>query len=270
MIIDGKKIAEDLKRTLKEGFSKYDNPTLLLIIVGENATTEFFIRAKKNFGKSIGVKIEEERFEEGTSTEELIEAIKSAGERNDIKGIVVQLPLPEAVDTETVLNAIPIKKDVDVLSGKAMDEFGMGGLVLPPVVGAIKEILERASVDVNGKNAVVVGRGRLVGEPASAWLKNNGANVKILDKETGDISPDTQKADILVLGAGVPGLIKPEMIKDGVVILDASTSEVGGVLSGDADPKCAEKCSILTPVPGGIGPITVAKLFENLLHLTQR
>ena len=178
----------------------------------------------------------------------------------------MQLALPEHIDTKAILDAVPVEKDIDVLSSKSRERFEKGELdITPPVVGAIKEIVEREQVEFGGKNVVVVGKGSLVGGPAALWFKNKGANVTVVDQDTNNITEVTQNADIIVSGAGVPGLITPDMIKEGMVLLDAGTSEQGGKLKGDADPACAEKASIFTPVPGGIGPITIATLLQNLV-----
>jgi len=182
---------------------------------------------------------------------------------------MVQLPLPKQVDTERVLSTISLKKDADVLSKEAMEKFEDGDFLLPPIVGAIAEIIDRENIVIEGKHVVIVGKGRLVGAPSRAWFSKKGVQVDSLDRNTEDISVYTKEADIMVLGAGKPGIITPEIIKDGVVMFDAATSETKGLLKGDVDPACSEKASVFTPVPGGIGPITVAKLFENLLELSK-
>ena len=129
----------------------------------------------------------------------------------------------------------------------------------------IKAILESECITVEGKEVVIVGNGSLVGKPAAAWFRLGGAHVDVADNETDNLPDVTKQADIIVCGAGVPGLITPEMIKEGVIILDAGTSEDSGKLRGDADPACADKASLYTPVPGGIGPITVAVLLRNVV-----
>jgi len=138
---------------------------------------------------------------------------------------------------------------------------------LPPVVGAIKELSKRQHVVFAGAKVVVVGEGRLVGKPAALWAKKQGAQVKVIHRNTERPEEILKTADIIISGAGDPGIIKPEMIKEGVVIFDAGTSEEGGVLKGDANPACADKATLFTPVPGGIGPITVAVLLRNLVNL---
>jgi methylenetetrahydrofolate dehydrogenase (NADP+)/methenyltetrahydrofolate cyclohydrolase len=203
-----------------------------------------------------------------TTTDEIIAAIKKAIPETD--GIIVQLPFPPHIDISAVLKTIPASHDVDAIGSEAEELSNNGtSLVLPPVVGAIAEIIARHNVKVKDKKAVVVGEGRLVGAPAAVWFRQQGADVKTTNKKTEGLAREAREADILVLGAGVPGLIKPDMIREGVSIFDAGSSEDTGKLVGDADPACAAKSALFTPVPGGIGPITVALIFRNLLTLLE-
>src|SRR3989344_4361318 len=228
-----------------------------------------------------GKEIEEKKFPGTVTTEELSSEVASLGEIKNA-GIIVQLPLPKTIDAQIILNTIPETSDADLLGEGAMGLFEEGATeMLPPVVGAIKEILLRNSVFVGDKKVVVVGRGKLVSAPAAVWFTRHGSEVTLLGRDTIDIKPYTLVADIIVLGAGNPGMLTPDMIKPGVVILDAGTStstplstgEAGDSadrrIVGDADPRCAPKASVFTPVPGGIGPLTVAMLFKNLTELTK-
>ena len=148
-------------------------------------------------------------------------------------------------------------------------ERGDPAALLPPVVATIAEIFKRHAVELKGKQAVVVGSGFLVGQPAALWLGQQEASVAVLGRGA-NFETALADADIVVSGAGSPGLIKPMMLKQGVMLIDAGTSESGGTLVGDADPACAPKCSVFTPVPGGVGPIAVAALFENAVTLAER
>jgi len=282
MIVSGKEIAEDIQRALKQEIAaRRMAPTLFVVIVGDNPITEKFVAVKKRFAENIGVIVEEKRFDEDVTTEDLASAVSQLGEKENA-GIIVQLPLPKTIDAKTVLNTIPGTHDADLLGEETMGHFEEGKTeMLPPVVGAIKEILLRNSVFVGDKKVVVVGRGKLVGAPAAVWFTRHGSEVTLLGRDTIDIKPYTLVADIIVLGAGNPGMLTPDMIKPGVVILDAGTStstplstgEAGDSadrrIVGDADPRCAPKASVFTPVPGGIGPLTVAMLFKNLTELTK-
>lgn len=257
MVIDGKKIADHLKERLKTRLQE-SVPSLIVFVVGGDQATESFLKIKARVGQELGVRVEVKRFSETVTQDTLLYEMHILLPQYD--GVIVQLPLPKHIDTDAVIAAIPPEKDVDALGAQAG--------VLSPVVGAMKEILNRSAVQVHGKKVVVIGKGRLVGAPAAAWLMHEGADVVVLDKSSDDIGSETQRADIIVLGAGSPHLLKPDMIKEDVVILDAGTSEAGGKLVGDADPACAAQASIFTPVPGGIGPIAVVKIFENLYALT--
>lgn len=278
MLVNGRAIAEDIKGKLREEIKgRKIAPTLFIFSVGDNSVSEKFLAIKKKYARDISVRVIEKRFEE-IDTAALINEMSLVTKKADC-GLIVQLPLPKNIDTQAVLNTISPTHDVDVLSNESFKLYEEGTLaILPPVIGAIKEILFRHNVFVGNKNVVIVGKGKLVGFPAAIWFKRHESNVHIIDTKT--INPESllREADIIVSGAGRPHFIKSAMIKSGVVILDAgtstefsvNTSESTGKLAGDADPDCAEKASLFTPVPGGIGPVTVAKLFENLIELTRQ
>lgn len=272
MNINGKQIAEDIKNTLKERVAKLPRkPRLDIVYAGKNPVIEGFLRMKRRMGEDLGVETNVHHFPATVSQKSLIDEIQKIAADTNCDGIIVQLPLPPTFDTELVLSAIPTEKDVDVLSKKDLELFGDEKLsILPPVVGAIAEILKQNKISVAGKSAVVLGSGRLVGRPIALWLKQKGANVTVFDKPTDDPSSALKTADIVASGTGVPGMIKPDMIKEGVLLFDAGASEEAGEIKGDADNACSDKCAIFTPVLGGIGPITVALLFKNLLDILEK
>lgn len=268
MIIDGKLIAHDLKGKIKTVTDDVDlHLSLGIIVTEETPAIRQFVTLKQNFGKSVKVNVEVLSLKVyERDNQHLMELLLHSTKTFD--GIVLQLPISLNLSLENVLKVYPLTHDVDVLGYTAYQQFKEGNLpFLPPVVGAFEEILKRNSIKLAGKKVLVVGEGRLVGAPAAIWAKRYGATVTVATKETSNLASLTQNADILILGAGAPGLIQPDMVKEGVIILDAGTGEEGGVVKGDADPACAEKASLFTPTPGGIGPITVAKVFENLLIL---
>ena len=267
MTVDGRALAATLKDKIKEETVGKDF-SLAVFVVGNDPASETFVKMKQKFGETVGIKVNVETLPADISTDELVSNIKAS--KGSYQGIVVQLPLPAHIGADAARNAIPVTHDVDVLSDEACEQFKKGNLpILPPVAGAIAEIVKCHDVAIKSKKVVVVGQGRLVGAPAAIWFKQQGADVDTTDKEAFDISNETKKADIVVLGAGVPGLLKHDMVKNDVVIFDAGTSEAKGKLVGDADPACAEKASLFTPVPGGVGPITVAVLFKNLFTLAR-
>lgn len=270
MRIDGRKIKEELGDKLKKEVSLCEkNLHLAVISVGNNPVIRNFVNIKKRCALDIGVSFSEEVFPEEVSFSQIKETIEKLNEDPHTTGIIVQLPLPSHLDTEAVLNFISYKKDVDVLSREANKIFEKGeSRILPPVVGAITEIFERENIEISQhKKVVVLGQGRLVGAPIAVWLRLQKIDAIVVDRPTANLAVILQDADIIISGTGVAGIVKPEMIKKGVVLIDAGTSESGGVIVGDADPRCEDIASIFTPVPGGVGPITVAIIFRNLIIL---
>lgn len=268
MIVDGTSIAREIRASLKDRIKRSGRRLLLGVIVAEE-TNEIrtFVRLKQQFGTDIGVEVEViELASLKKDTETLLRTMLHATKTFD--GIIVQLPLPRTIDLESLLNLYPLSHDVDVLGNTAFEQYREGALPFnPPVVSAMAEVLHRNGVRLAGYRVLVLGEGRLVGAPAAIWAQRMGATVKMANNATANIDDWVRGADIIICGTGSPGVVTPDKIREGVIILDAGTSEQGGVLKGDADPSCAEKARIFTPTPGGIGPITVAKVFENLLTL---
>lgn len=263
MIVDGKQIAADIYRDLdKELRSRPVRPSLLVFVCAPTTETKKYLCLKQDRAMALGIDVMVMEFDKDSNTEDLATAMDKLASAHE--GLILQLPFPPAIDTDFLLKKVPPAKDVD-----AINYAGGPEAILPPVVGAIKEIAEHHQVNFAGKKVVVVGQGRLVGKPASMWAEAEQASVTIVDKNTLESDRILVEADIIISGAGVPGLITPDKIKEGAIIFDAGTSEAGGVLKGDADPSCAPKCSLFTPVPGGIGPITIAILLKNLVLLTR-
>jgi methylenetetrahydrofolate dehydrogenase (NADP+)/methenyltetrahydrofolate cyclohydrolase len=271
MIIDGKAIAADIEEGLRRALTRFASPpTLAIVVVGKNPVIESFVGIKKRVGERLGIVVVESYFDDSISGEELKKAIETIAADRAISGIVVQLPLPEHIDMQTILNAVPIEKDVDMLSASAIALFASGDAkIIPPVAGAIQEILERTHTSVASREVLVLGYGRLVGKPASILLRHNGAHVTVIDREISDLALHTRESAIIISGVGKPGLILPEMLASGVVLIDAGTSELGGKIVGDALPSCAEVANVFTSVPGGVGPIAVTMIFKNLCVLAR-
>jgi methylenetetrahydrofolate dehydrogenase (NADP+)/methenyltetrahydrofolate cyclohydrolase len=269
--IDGKKIAKEIANRLKKQMASLGKkPVLAVILVNQNDVGESYIKSKQGFGKSIGVDVVLHKFSEDTDHEVLRLAIRAAIDASDCA--IVQLPLPKHVDERTILNLIPPEKDPDVLNSFNKEAFEKcKGVVPPPVAGAVAEILQRSDVSLKGKKVVVLGKGRLVGDPVAAWLRCNGVLPKSFDKNDDPkiVEESLKNADAIISGIGSPNFVKPAMVKKGVVLIDAGTSGQSGQVVGDIHPDCAKKASLYTPVPGGVGPISVAKLFENLLVLVK-
>lgn len=259
MIIDGRALAKDILDRTKARAVKLPHPPRVVAYVAQDPTpaTRSYLNIKKRSAEAAGCIFEE------TSDSTFFRGADAA---------IIQLPT--APGAMNMLDSIPIEKDADVLSRAAREKFEKGDAdaLLSPVVAAVHEILEFGHVEITGKKAVVIGAGFLVGAPVATWFAQQGAEVTILtiENSTEEVTAALRAADIIVSGAGSPYFIKPEMLGDGVVLVDAGTSELGGRVVGDADPLCAPKCSLFTPVPGGVGPLAVACLFGNVVTLTER
>ena len=263
MIVDGRRLAAERREEVRAEREKFGPLSLGVVIAVTNPVTQSYVGIKKRAAEALGISVVEYRLPETASLEEVIAATKKANQHD---GVIVQLPLPPGIDVEAAKNAIEPEKDVDVLSDTAFDLYAKNQFpAVPPVPAAMHYVLKRSGVDVVGKNVVIIGKGRLVGRPATVLFERLGARVTALEK--GDSLEPTKSADIIISGAGVGGLLKPDMIKEGVAIVDGGTSELGGKVVGDADPACAEKASVFTPVPGGVGPIAVVEIFANLVAL---
>jgi methylenetetrahydrofolate dehydrogenase (NADP+)/methenyltetrahydrofolate cyclohydrolase len=267
MIIDGRAISADILAKVKSdiaGANLGREVIVRAIVMQPTPATESYLRVKAARAADAGMRMEIVRVPDDGVTEDVLQAIHAAG----ADAIIVQLPLPATINSNLVLDEIPFSQDADVLSKEAYEHFAHRneGALVPPVVGAIKEVLSRSNIAIKGKRAVIVGSGRLVGLPAQVWLEAEGADVVVLTRQSGEFAK-LAHADIIVSGAGSPHLITPDQIKEGVVLIDAGTSESNGSIAGDADPACAGKASIFTPVPGGMGPIVVACLFQNVAQL---
>lgn len=266
MRVDGKKIAEDIIKevSLKIG-QDTRKPVLGIVYAGLNPVIESFIKIKMATAHKLGVSVEVFHLLNPT-TEEMVQTVSKISSNENINGIIVQLPLPDGLVLEEVLNSVSPSKDIDVLSKNAFADFVHNKSVfIPPTAGAVAEIFSRHKIVLKDKKIVVVGNGALVGKPVEVWLRLQNIGPVVVTSSTENPISILASADIIISGAGRPFFIKPDMIKDGVVLIDAGTSEDGGKMLGDIDPSCEEKSAIFTPVPGGVGPITVALLFKNLL-----
>lgn len=265
MIIDGRKLAEEVYTDICSRVALLSHtPRLGIVTCAPNFETQKYLELKQKKARDVGIETEIITLSAEARTEDIINAITSLVSHTD--GVVVQLPLPAGrqdfpdVDIDRVIYAVPHSHDVDALNPKTTRVYS-------PVVGAIQKILDVHVVNPKEKFVTIIGSGRLVGLPAAAWFQSVGAYVSVVNRDTTGITQYTKNADIIVCGAGVPNLITNDMVKEGVIVLDAGTSEEGGILKGDADPRIAEKASLFTPVPGGIGPLTIAVLLRNVVEL---
>ena len=266
MSIDGRAIAAEILKETKERVARLGLvPTVRAVTCAPSPATLSYLRIKAVRAAEAGMKLEVVEVPEDTDEATLIAHVTNPG----ADAVIVQLPLPQNLNSEAVVNAVSLSKDADVLSKEAYELFIQGGLLRPPVVEATREVLERTGTTIQNVRAVVVGQGKLVGLPVAEWLRSQGAVVSIVSRGD-DLSTVLKEADIIVSGAGSPGIITADSIKKGVVLIDAGTSEQGGEMVGDAHPGCADIARVFTPVPGGMGPIAVACLFRNVVTLLER
>jgi methylenetetrahydrofolate dehydrogenase (NADP+) / methenyltetrahydrofolate cyclohydrolase len=256
MILDGRKLADkilnDLKKEIKEKQLKLK---LAVVLVGSSELSETYIGRKREAAEMIGVNFELLRFKKDVSQDKLKEGISGI---KDADGIVVQLPLPKSINTDEILNVIPKNKDVE----------GFVSDIDSPIVLAVEELLKEYNIFLENKKIVIIGKGRLVGGPISEWLSRKRLKFEIIDKSEKDLPSITQKADVIITGTGSPNLIKQDMVKKGVVIIDAGTCRLEGKTVGDVDfENVCDKAECITPCIGGVGPLTIACLFKNLLKL---
>ncbi len=268
MIVDGKKIAQELNAELQQGFAQISGAQLALIAVDPDAVTLRFMQAKKRLAESLGVIVIEKIYSATETTEkQLLDDMVLLS--HSVDGMVVQLPLPEIISTQRVLDTIPVRCDIDLLSPETYDAWRRGSTsITPPVAAAIVHVLEYFGIDCAGKKIAVVGYGKLVGKPTSDMLGSMGIEHDVITLDTDAQVRNTilMNADIIISGAGAPYSITPDQVHEGVIIIDAGTSESGGVLAGDVHSDVAAKASIAALVPGGVGPIAISMLFKNLLH----
>ncbi|WP_103593058.1 bifunctional methylenetetrahydrofolate dehydrogenase/methenyltetrahydrofolate cyclohydrolase FolD [Campylobacter concisus] len=275
-ILDGKAVSLKVKESVKlraEELKKIGvEPTLAVILVGEDKASQTYVRAKEKACNEYGIKSVAHRLSENTTQAELLALINVLNLDDSIHGILVQLPLPKHIDTNTVLATIDPAKDVDgfhaVNVGKLVS--GLDGFVPCTPLG-VMEILKEYGIDVTGLNAVVIGRSNIVGKPMANLLLNASATVTITHSKTKNLKEICKNADLIVAAIGKPFFLKADMVKDGAVVVDVGINRLDdGRLVGDVDfDEVAPKCSYITPVPGGVGPMTIAMLLNNTILAAQ-
>jgi methylenetetrahydrofolate dehydrogenase (NADP+)/methenyltetrahydrofolate cyclohydrolase len=273
-ILNGKKLgAKVLANVKKEVQNRKLKLKLAVVFVGDNKISKVYLRKKQEACEKTGISFKVFGFPKDISEDELKQEIQKIIRDPGNSGIVIQLPLPlNHLTTQSLINLIPAEKDPDCLSRESFEKFKKGNnWILPPVVAAIAKFFKEYKISVKGKNAVVVGQGRLVGLPVTIWLKKQGASVVACDKKTKDIIAKLKKEDIIISGAGSSHLIKGSMVKRGAIVIDCGTSIEKGKTVGDVDFKSvSKKAGYLSPVPGGVGPLAVACLLENLVRLSKK
>jgi methylenetetrahydrofolate dehydrogenase (NADP+)/methenyltetrahydrofolate cyclohydrolase len=275
-IIDGKKVSSDIKAELtaevvelkKQGIE----PCLAVALVGDDPASHVYVRNKEEACALIGIRSIKEQLPASTSQEELLALVKSWNEDKSINGILVQSPLPKQIDEHEVLLAIDPAKDVD-----GWHPFNVGQLMVGQSVfesctpSGIIELLKRYNIEIGGSQAVVVGRSNIVGKPVALLLLHNNATVEICHSKTRDLAAETRRADILIAAIGKPKFITADMIKPGAAVIDVGMNRTEAGLCGDVDFENAkEVAGAITPVPGGVGPMTIAILMRNTVTAAKK
>ena len=271
IIMDGKalakKIREELKEKVKELNGKNIYPKLSVIMVGEDPASKVYVKNKSKACQDVGIDYEEFLLDENTTMEELLKLIKELNEREDIHGILLQSPVPKHLDIQTAFEAIDYRKDVDgfhpINIGKLT--IGRDSFISCTPHGVIK-ILEEYNIDLKGANTVILGRSNIVGKPLAQCLLNKDATVTICHSKTKNIEEITRNADILISAIGKPRFVTSDMVKQGAVVIDVGINRLETGLVGDVDfEEVEKKASYITPVPGGVGPMTIAMLLHNVV-----
>ena len=271
MILDGKKLRDKILENLSEKLSKSDRkPTLAVILAGDDPASRIYVNNKKKTAEKIGINSVVYEYPSSVTERELLNKIKELNEDNSVTAILVQLPLPDGISKENVINAIDPKKDVDGLTRQNVGKMFSGEkpYVYPCTPKGVIAILDEYGIEIEGKKAVVVGRSNLVGRPVSQMLLDRNATVTTCHSKTKNLSEITKTADILVSAVGKQ-IITSGMVKEGAVVIDVGISRTeDGKICGDVDFENVSKiASYITPVPGGVGPMTIASLMSNTVEL---
>lgn len=271
-LLDGKQIAKDYRQGLKDQVevlkSKRYTPKLSVILVGNDGASQSYVRSKKKAAEKIGMISEIVHLSEDTSEEDVLSELERLNNDDSVSGILVQVPLPKQVSEQKVLEAINPEKDVDGFHPSNIGKLYIDEQTFVPCTPlGIMEILKHADIDIEGKNAVVIGRSHIVGQPVSKLLLQQNATVTILHSRSKDMASFIKEADIVVSAVGKPELVTKDMVKEGAVIIDVgNTPDENGKLKGDvAFDEVKEVASAITPVPGGVGPLTITMVLNNTL-----
>jgi methylenetetrahydrofolate dehydrogenase (NADP+)/methenyltetrahydrofolate cyclohydrolase len=276
-LIDGKTLSDKIKTNIKEETTQLISeqnivPGLAVVIVGDDPASRAYVGMKAKACKAVGFYSIVHEMPETITQEEIIETIKMMNNNPRIDGILVQLPLPEHIDTTKILEVIDPVKDVDGFHAYNMGRLvtGLDSFVACTPLG-VMEMFKEYDIELKGKDVCVVGASNIVGKPMASLLLNANATVTVTHIFTKDLKAHTSKADIVVVGVGVAGLIKEDMVKEGAIVIDIGINRIeDGSLVGDVDfPNVSKKCSYITPVPGGVGPMTIAMLLSNTLKSAQ-
>jgi len=280
-LIDGKKVSSDIKIEIAEEVKKIKEeqgrvPHLAAVLVGNDGASETYVSHKVKACEQVGFKSTLIRMENTVSEKALLDKVEQLNADDDIDGFIVQLPLPDHISEDKVIEAVDPRKDVDGFHPVNLGKMTIGlPSFVPATPSGIMELINRYDIDTSGKNCVVIGRSNIVGRPVSILLSKKGvdATVTLVHSRTRNIEETVRRADIIIAAIGIPGFVKSDMVSEGAVIIDVGTTRVksdktksGWKLKGDVDfDNVAPKCSYITPVPGGVGPMTIVSLLQNTL-----
>lgn len=277
-ILDGKAVSQRVKDDLKKETEKFvkDNgfaPGLAVVIVGNDPASRVYVNSKKRACEEIGYYSEEHALCESTTEDELLNLVEKLNNNDKIHGILVQLPLPKHINEETIINAINPKKDVDAFHPVNVGKIMIGNFdFLPCTPAGVMELIKESGISLEGKNCVVIGRSNIVGKPQAMLLLHKNATVTICHSKTKNLKEIAQTADVLVVAVGRAQMITGDYIKEGAVVIDVGMNRLENKkLVGDVDFESAsKKASYITPVPGGVGPMTIAMLMKNTLTAAKK
>ena len=269
-IIDGKQISTQVKQAVAEEVAQLKtegiHPGLAVVLVGDNPASKVYVGSKEKACEQLGIYSEKYLLPGETTEEELLELVEKLNHKPEINGILVQLPLPEQINEETIINAIDPIKDVDAFHPNNVGKIMIGDFdFLPCTPAGIMDLIASTGVSIEGKNCVVIGRSNIVGKPMSMLLLHKNGTVTICHSRTQNLAEITRKADILVAAVGRPNFVTGDMVKEGAVVIDVGMNRLeNGKLCGDVNfAEASERASYITPVPGGVGPMTIATLMRN-------
>ena len=273
MLLDGKQVKKEILNELKEELLKLSRPLGLTVIqVGEDPASKVYVNNKKKACEALGIDSFEYLLPENTTQEELLELVEKLNSDERVDGILVQLPLPRHLDEKAVIAAISPDKDVDAFHAVNVGKIMIGDYTFAPCTpSGITELIERSGISLEGKNCVVIGRSNIVGKPMSMLLLHKNATVTICHSRTKNLADVVKGADVVVAAVGKAKFVTADMVKEGAVVIDVGINRMDdGKLCGDVDfDAVAPKCSYITPVPGGVGPMTIAVLMQNTLKAAE-
>lgn len=277
-VIDGKHVASVLRTRIKKETTKIlastgKVPNLTVIVVGENPASQIYVRSKKKFALEVGFASDTLQLSDTITESELLAQIEKLNCDPSIHGILVQLPLPAHMNEQTIIRSIAVEKDVDGFHPEQVGGLSLGLDTLEPCTPAgVIELLNHYEIDISGKNAVIIGRSNIVGKPIATMLLRRDATVTITHSHTTNLADITRAADILIVAIGKPNFLTIDMVKEGAVVIDVGINRtVEGKLVGDVDYEAVQKkAAYITPVPGGVGPMTIAMLLSNTLEAFKR